>query len=46
MPVSGNRWKAIMPIRGKQLAHVEKAAFTYGASTVPPKVHIYPSHYI
>lgn len=35
MPVSGNRWKAILPIRGKLLAHVEKAAFPYGASTVP-----------
>lgn len=37
MPVSGNLWKAILPIRGKQLAHVEKAAFTCGASTVPQK---------
>lgn len=46
MPVSGNRWKAILPIRGKLLAHVEKAAFPYGASTVPQKVHIYAIHYI
>ncbi len=46
MPVSGNLWKAILPIRGKQRAHVEKAAFPCGASTVPPKVHIYPVHYI
>ena len=46
MPVSGNLWKAILPIRGKLLAHVEKAAFPCGASTVPPKVHIYPFHYI
>ena len=46
MPVSGNRWKAILPIRGKLLAHVEKAAFPYGASNVPQKVHIYPIHYI
>ena len=46
MPVSGNRWKAILPIMGKLLAHVEKAAFPYGASTVPQKVHIYPIHYI
>ena len=46
MPVSGNRWKAILPIRGKLLAHDEKAAFPYGASTVPQKVHIYPIHYI
>lgn len=37
MPVSGNRWKAILPIRRKLLAHVEKAAFPYGASTVPKK---------
>ena len=40
MPVSGNHWKAILPIRGKQLAHVEKAAYPCGASTVPQKVHI------
>ena len=46
MPVSGNLWKAILPIRGKLLAHVEKAAFPCWASTVPPKVHIYPVHYI
>lgn len=41
MPVSGNRWKAILPIRGKQLAHVEKAAYPCGASTVPPKKYIF-----
>ena len=35
MPVSGNLWKAILPIMGKLLAHVEKAAFPCGASTVP-----------
>ena len=25
MPVSGNRWKAILPIRGKLLAHMGQA---------------------
>lgn len=40
MPVSGNRWKAILPIRGKLLSQHGQAAFPYGASTVPQKVHI------
>ncbi len=35
MNVSGMYQKPILPIRGKQLAHDEKAAFPSWASSVP-----------